>query len=169
MNDADLATLANLAEIAGVFIVCAGLLFAFFELAHYRRQRREMAAIELVHSFQNPHFSDSLLIVLSMPDGMDAAELRAHDERFERSAMELSLTLESVGIMVHRKIVSLDMVWELMGGVFLAAWRKMRPWVDDMREQQNNPKFDEWMQWLAERLEASADRMGREPAYKQFR
>lgn len=169
MNPDDLARLANLAEIAGVFIVCAGLLFAFFELAHYRRQRREMAAIELVHSFQNPRFSDSLLIVLSMPDGLDAVALRDHDERFERAAMELSLTLESVGIMVHRRIVSLDVVWELMGGVFLTAWRKMRPWVDDMREQQGNPKFDEWMQWLAERLEASGDQLGRAPAYEQFR
>ena len=66
--------------------------------------------------------------------------------------MLVSLTLESVGIMVHRRVVSLEMVWELMGGLVLGAWERLEGWVEAMRAEQGREKFDEWLQWLVERL-----------------
>jgi hypothetical protein len=36
---------------------------------------------------------------------------------YEDAAMLVSFTFESIGIMVHRRMVTIDIVWELMGGV----------------------------------------------------
>jgi hypothetical protein len=65
----DFNTLANLAEIFGAFVVVGGLGFAVIQMQHYRQQRRETAAIELLRSFQNPEFSRSLRAVLTLPRG----------------------------------------------------------------------------------------------------
>ena len=81
--------------------------------------------------------------------------------------MMVSLTLESVGIMVHRGIVSIDMVWELMGGLVLAAWAKMEPWARYQRQLQGREKFDEWIQWLCEQLEHRME--GQQPAHEKYR
>lgn len=162
----DLDTLASLAEVFGALVVVGSVGFALVQLAHFRRQRSDMAAIELARSFQSPDFTRAIRIVLSLPDEVGAEELRADPER-EEAAMMVSLTLESVGIMVHRGIISIDIVWELMGGMVLAAWRKMEPWAQYQREVQGREKFDEWIQWLCERLEERAD--GDQPAYLKYR
>jgi hypothetical protein len=71
----DLNTLANLAEIIGVVTIVGGLWFAVIELMNARRQRRDMATIELVRVFDNPEFDRALLLVLSLPSGIGTEEL----------------------------------------------------------------------------------------------
>jgi hypothetical protein len=111
-----------------------------------------MAAVELARSFQTPEFARAFRVVLSLPDGVGPEEMKA-DPSCEDAAMLVSLTLESVGIMVHRRVISIDAVWELMGGMVLAAWRKIHVWAEHQREEQGGEKFDEWIQWLCDQLE----------------
>jgi len=161
----ELSTLANLAEVFGALVVAGSVAFAFVQLAHFRQQRSDMAAVELARSFQTPEFTHAIRLVLSLPDGASAEKVKS-DPSFEDAAMLVSLTLESVGIMVHRRVVSIDMVWELMGGMVLSAWRKIEAWARYQREEQGGEKFDEWIQWLCEQLERRAD--GNEPAYRKY-
>jgi hypothetical protein len=66
----DLSTLANLAEIFGAAVVVVGLGFGVIQIQHYRQQRRETAAFELLRSFQNAEFSRSLRAVLELASGI---------------------------------------------------------------------------------------------------
>ena len=56
----DLNTLANLAEILGAVVVVGGVAFAVIQIRQFRRQRLEVASIELVRSFQSPEFTRAL-------------------------------------------------------------------------------------------------------------
>ena len=58
-----------------------------------------------------------------------ASFLEEHGEAFLDAAMLVSLTVESVGIMVHRGVVEFDMVWGLMGGLVLGAWERVEGWA----------------------------------------
>ena len=162
----DLNTLSNLAEVIGSAVVIGSIAFAFVQLTQFRRQRDDMAAVELVRSFQTPEFAHALRLVLSLPDGVTAEKMR-EDPKYEDAAMLISLTLESVGIMVHRRITSLEMVWELMGGVVPAAWQKMSVWANQQREEQGVEKFDEWIQWLCDQMKRH--QQGGDPAYLKYR
>ena len=55
---------ANIAELIGGIVVLGGLAFAIVQLAQLRRQRRDLAAIELARSFSNPAFAGALQRVL---------------------------------------------------------------------------------------------------------
>lgn len=165
----ELNTLANLAEIIGTSIVIGGLWFAVVQLLHYRQQRRDLAAIELTRSFQSPAFAQAFRLIMSLPDGISAKNLREREPAYENAAIQVSFTLESVAIMVHRRLVDLDTVWELMGGVLLNVWNKLRSWVEDVRTEQEQEKFDEWVQWLAEQMERRMAEKGVAPAYKLYR
>ena len=162
----DLNTLANLAEIIGAAVVLGSVAFAFVQLIQFRRQRYDMAAVELARSFQTPEFAHALRLVLSLPDGVTAEKMR-EDPKYEDAAMLVSLTLESVGIMVHRRVTSLDMVWELMGGVVLAVWEKIGVWASQQREEQGGEKFDEWIQWLCDQMKRY--KRDGDPAYLKYR
>jgi hypothetical protein len=160
----DLNTLGNLAEIIGVLIVIGGVAFAVVQIREFQRQRRETAAIELARSFTNPQFARALLLVVSLPKGCSAKELRRSPE-LEEAAMLVSLTLESVAIMVHHRIVPMETVWELMGGVTQTCWDRMREWVQAVRREQGNEKFDEWLEWLSDQMRRLGDESEGKPAY----
>ena len=60
--------------------------------------------------------------------------------------------MESIGYSVFLRILPLEMVDELMGGLTLLFWSRARAWVERERTRTNNPKFYEWCTWLADRI-----------------
>ncbi len=100
----DLNTLANLAEIFGAVVVVGGLGFGVIQLQHYRQQRRETAAIELLRSFHNPEFSRSLREVLALPKGVRKRDMGECSAAAQNAIMVVVLTFESIGVMVFRGI-----------------------------------------------------------------
>jgi hypothetical protein len=150
----DLQTLANLSQVFGAAVVVGSIGFAFVQLAHFRRQRYEMVTVELMRSLQTPEFTHAIRLVLSLPDDASPEKVR-EDPKVEDAAMLISLTIESVAILVHRRMASLELVWELMGGVCLETWVKTRKWAADVRREQENEKFQEWFQWLCEQMTKS--------------
>lgn len=159
-----LETLANLAEIIGVLIVVGGFIFALMQILHFRRQRRDMAALELVRTFNNPEFARAIRLVMSLPSGISAAELRQRESRYEDAALFVSVTLESVGVMVDRGVVARDVAWELMGGIVLTTWDRLNVWVRDVRREEGQEKFNEWLEWLADEMHLISQRASA-PAY----
>ena len=165
----DLGTLADLAEIFGALVVLGGLAFAMVQMQHYRQQRRETAAIELLRSFHNPEFSRSLRAVLSLPKGVLKADMKGCSDDVENAIMVVVLTFESIGVMVFRRIVPLAMVDELMGGVCVEAWERLERFTQEFRLQRDRATMSEWFEWLATRLRERHARHGRPPAYEQYR
>lgn len=71
----------------------------------------------------------------------------------EEAAWALGAKYETFGYLVYRGIMPIDMVEELVGGVGVHLWYRIKPWITALREQQGQPLIHEWWQWLAERLE----------------
>jgi len=165
----DLTTLANLAEIFGAAVVVGGLAFGVIQLHNYREQRRETAAIELLRSFHNPEFSRALRVVLDIPKGVGKKALGECSADQETAIMVVMLTFESIGLMVFRKIVPLDMVDELLGGVCVECWGRLENYIQDSRIENGRDSLSEWFQWLAERLEEAQARHGCVAAYELHR
>jgi len=144
---------ADVASILGGVSVVGGIIFAAIQLLQFRRQRLEIATIEVTRSFQNPEFARALRVVLSLPAGLSADELRARGPTVEDAAVLVSLTIESVAVMCRREVIDIDVVWDLMGGVIMTAWTNLKSWAAEVRAEQRNAKFNEWFEWLAVRLE----------------
>jgi len=83
--------------------------------------------------------------------------------------MAAVLTFESIGVMVFRGIVPLEMLDELLGGVCVESWRRLEDYSDDSRVEPNHKAMSEWFRWIAERLEEQHARNGQKVAYEQHR
>lgn len=162
----NLESLGNLAEIIGVLVVIAGFVFGFLQLQQYSIQRRANAAIELARSLQSPPMARALRLVFTLPPGLDGAELKERGSQYEDAAMLISLTFESVGLMAHRHMVSLELVWEFMGGALLGSWDRIEDWTHDIRDRSGDEKFNEWMQWLVEQCRRRYVR--EDPAHRRY-
>jgi len=146
----DLSTFAN---VVNAIAVTAGVIFAAAQIRYYRQRRRRDAMLELVRSFQSPAFTSALRRVLSLPDNADAQKIReVLGPDGEDAVYLVSLTWESIGILVFRHELTLDLVDDFFSGAILLSWQKLKVYSEEFRRRLNRETGSEWFHWLAERM-----------------
>jgi len=81
--------------------------------------------LELVRSFQSPTFSKALRRIIELPDNASADEIREIlGPDGEDAVYMVSLTWESLGVLVFRREVTLDLVDDFFSGPILLSWQK---------------------------------------------
>jgi len=164
----NLQTLANFAEIFGALMVIAGVFFALIEIRHYRQQRQESAAMEIMRAFQSPDFTRALRLVMEYEDQCQNCHEETVPQELLDAAMLVSTTLEAVGMMVYQRIVPFRLVQQLMGGTIQASWRVLSYHTEWMREQLDRPSIHEWFQWMSERLDEHPEYRDEVGAYSKY-
>jgi len=146
----DISTLANLIN---AIAVTAGVIFAGAQISYYRRRRRRDAMLELVRSFQSPAFTSALRRVQSLPDGADTEGIRkVLGVDGEDAVYLVSITWETLGIMLFHREVTLDLVDDFFSGPIVLSWKKLQVYSEEWRRTLDRETFNEWFQWLAERM-----------------
>ena len=163
-----LERLADLAQVLGALAVVAAIVFGMAQIHQFRQQRSDALAVELMRSIQDTEFTRSLRILLTLaPDG-SVEEFRARGPEVEGAAWSLCAKYETLGYLVYRGIMPIALVEELVGGVGVHLWYRLRPWAEAVRAEQGQPLLLEWFQWLVQQLEAR-DRPQAVPAYERLR
>ncbi|MGD8575186.1 MAG: hypothetical protein PVJ40_09575 [Gammaproteobacteria bacterium] len=167
MDSEALAYLADIVQIASAVTIIVGIVFALFQISEYRKQRRNAVAGEVMRTFYSPALSDAICLIVSLPDDTTADELRHRGADYERAAVLISISFETMGLLVFERIAPLVLVEELAGGTVVVVWRKLRGWIGDFRAEQSQPSWGEWFEWLA--LLCDRRKTGQEPAYSKYR
>lgn len=163
----DIQTLAAIAEIFGFFAVIAAIAFGLIQVKQFKRQRRDIAAVELVRSFQDSDFTQAFRLIHSLPEDISASEFAAKGTEYINAAYLMSMKYESMGVLVYRDVIPLSAVEELIGGVGITLWKRLRLWVYSIRVEQSQEHILEWFEWLVDRMEERGHNE-KEPAHKRF-
>jgi hypothetical protein len=125
------------------------VVFAGLQVRLTNRSSRDLAAVELVRSMLSAEWMSAV-----GPVSLLSKEEAAHLDRAQLiAATAIGLRLETLGYLVYRRVVPLEMVEDLVGGIARVAWARLSPWVLNDRTESGNEKSYEWFQWLAERLD----------------
>jgi hypothetical protein len=87
--------------------------------------------------------------------------------RYEQAAVTVCTSLETMGLLVFKRIAPLDLLLDQAGGIVSVMSRKLRRWQQDLREEQRQPFWGEWFEWLGDQA-AKVSPVG-EPAYLQHK
>lgn len=164
----ELQTLANFAEIAGTLLVISGVFFGLVEIRHYRQQRQETAAMEIMRTFQSRDFTSALRLIMDYEQVCLHCREESIPQELQDAALLVSTTMEAIGLMVYQRLVTFHTVQLLMGGTAQASWRVLRPHTELLRDKLNRPSIHEWFQWLAERLAEYPEYRDEEGAYLKY-
>jgi hypothetical protein len=159
----DLGTIVNLLTTASL---AAGLIFAGIQWRASRRENRRLSQIQVLRSFESPEFVRAMRLVLDLPDGLSRSDL---ETRLGRDGTDLVWywlgVMESLGILVHDRFVEILDVEQTYSAPVLVTFRKLHPYIEDVRASVSRDTMHEWFQWLAERLEQLERDKGRLPAH----
>jgi len=126
--------------------------FAILQVRQYRRDKHREAAMELLHSFQTPSFARALNIVYAMPGGLSKEEVEQYCGNEFHLVYAMTTTWESLGVLVHRGEIDLQLIDDFFSGAIRISWQKLENHVMGERECTGRGTINEWFQWLNERL-----------------
>lgn len=147
--------------------VVIGVIFGLVQLRQIRKQREVQAGIELLHLLQSPETAVTMLLLHELPGDLSGKEIRDRLGDEFGSVLALMAYFESLGPLVARGHVPLDMYAEFYRGPTVMVWRKLHRYVEEQRVV-GWPMLYEWLQWLAEIMEKQAS-VSDEPAFRRFR
>ena len=147
-----------------VMIVLGGGL-ALWQLRQSEQNRNRDAALQMLRSFQTAEFSRGMETMFNLPDGLDKQELEAQVGARMGDLYVVLTTLESMGVLVYRREIPIDMVDDFFSGPIVLTWRKCGPYIQALRRETGRETIAEWVQWLAERFGDMEREQEPAPAY----
>ena len=157
--------LASLAEIFGGVAVIVGIIFGLVEFRRYKSDVQRDAAVALARSFQTQEFVAAIRLVLELPEPIGLSHYKSLPETKKDLVWLMFGSMETIGIRVSRGDLPIQLVDELYSIPVVEGWRKLKPLVEDLRNEFNSPQTWEWYQWLHERMCERHKQVPRVPAH----
>lgn len=151
----------------GQVALIAAAMFAGYQLVAHRRERADAHALQVLTRLQTPEFLSAYARVWTLPLDATREDVRAAGPEVESAVDTVMMTFESLGVMVHNRLVPLELVDQVIGGFLRESWRRTRGHWLARREEVGSRRLAEWYQWLAEHLAVETRRS--RGAYDAFR
>ncbi|HEX4822809.1 MAG TPA: hypothetical protein VFV19_00690 [Candidatus Polarisedimenticolaceae bacterium] len=132
--------------------IVTGVFFALLQLRLMNRQRARESALQMLHSFRTPDFLEAINIVFDLPENLSRRELEERLGNKMQCILVLFGTFESLGILVYRRDIDIEMVEDFSSGILILSGRKLRRYIDEYRKTGNRETYYEWYQWLHEQV-----------------
>jgi hypothetical protein len=148
--------------------IVVGVVFGLIQLRQLRLQHEVQGGAELLRSLQSPQTIRAALLVQELPDDLTTAELKSRLGADYDDVTALMAMFESIGPLVARGHVPIDMYADFYSGGTVLCWRKLKRSVEERRAS-GWSNFLEWFQWLAERMDERAPLASGAPAFEAHR
>src|SRR2546425_4441403 len=110
------------------------------------------------------------LPIIELPDNASADKIREIlGPDGEGLVAHVTATWETIGVLLFYKELSIDIIDDFFSGPILISWRKLHPYVADLRQQYQRETWSEWFQWLAERMMERESKTPPVPAHIAYR
>jgi hypothetical protein len=153
-------------QLVGQVALVVGALFAGYQLLRFEQGRKQAAAVQVLQNIQSPDFRAAYAHVYELPIGAPAETIRKSKD-LEEAATTIMMAFETLGVMVHNRIVPIEVVDQVIGGFLRESWRRLEPYTRWKRKELGAPRWGEWYQWLYEHLSSNPRRA--EGAYEAFK
>jgi hypothetical protein len=162
-------TLSAVVNLVTAATLLAGLLFGVVQLRQFRKVREREAALELLRTFQSARMARALRQVFELPPGLSGQEIEDALGDDIDLVYGLLTTWESIGVLVFRGEVELDMVEDFFSGPIRVSWERLEPLIRTTRQRSGRETISEWFQWLADRMAEREAAVPPRPAHIEHR
>lgn len=134
---------------AGTIAILLGVGIGIRELRHFSKVREAEVLRDILAQATSAEGLKNFFLVSRM-EAKSFNEIEGKPE--EVALFQWLVYLEGLGLMVKRRVVSLDVVDDYQHGVIRVVWTKGEALVRSYREQYHHPEFGEWAEYLYLRI-----------------
>jgi hypothetical protein len=162
----DINTLLNFLT---TLAIIAGGIFAAVQILQFKKQRARDAALQMLNSTQTIEFMEAIHIIYNLPEGLSKKEIEDQLEDKMTYILMMFVKFESLGLLVYRREIKLQLVKDFIGGPVLLFWMTLKNYFIETRQTGNKENYGEWAQWLAEQLQKKEFENPKKPAHITYK
>jgi hypothetical protein len=130
--------------------VVVGVVFAILQLRGLVKTRQTDLIMRLYSRFGSEGFQRTWEEVL----GREAKDLHDYEEKYGWAEWTaIGIFFEGLGVLLHRKLISIGLVDDLFSGPIKTTWEKMKDNIIEDRKEQSQPAIFEWFEYLYDEIE----------------
>ena len=149
----DISTVSIVIASAGVF---AAAIYYISQIRHQTRVRQT----DLVLRLLSPYFNLSSRELRELYVKVLACEYKDYNDFVEKygafysekpepvAFYMLGAYVGSVGVLLHRRLVDIDLLADFLGESAILMWEKMKPVIEGVRKQYKTPRAFQWFEYL---------------------
>jgi hypothetical protein len=155
----DASTVSVVIASAGVL---AGVIYYIVEIRHQSRLRQTESVIRL-----SPFFNMNAREMQEAITQVCSIEYENYDDFLERYSGKPENTMlkmlgnyfEGIGILVSKKLVEADIVYNFWGDIIQSSWEKIKPLIADMRKDSGDLNMFAFWEYLYDEMKKRKQRL----------
>jgi hypothetical protein len=136
--------------------VVVGVVYYILQLRHQSKVRQTDLVMRLYSIYGSPEFQEAWgrTYSLELEKLKDFDDFKKKFPKVEeriligRDIQSQSIFFEGIGVLLHKKLIDIDLVDDLLSTPILMFWKKTEPIVKIMREINKRPQIFEWFEYL---------------------
>jgi len=125
--------------------VVAGVIYYSFQLRNQSKTRQTDLVVRLYSTFGSKKFLKTWEEIMKR----EAMDYNDYMKKYGWSeALEVGMFFEGIGVLLHRRLVDIDLVDDLFSGPIKMTWEKMKLLAEEARKHLNHATVSEWFEYL---------------------
>jgi len=154
----DITEISAIVTAAGVLVA---VVYYVLDIRHQSRLRQTETVIRL-----SPWFNMNAREVQEAITQVCSIEYKNYEdylERYSEKPEDVTLKIlgnyfEGIGILVYRKLVKVDIVYDFWGDIIQSSWEKIQPLVTDMRKDSSDANMFRFWEYLYNEMQKREQR-----------
>jgi hypothetical protein len=144
----DITEISAIVAAAGVLV---GVAYYILDMRNQTKQRQTDMVMRLYATFGSTEFQTvyQRIMNLEFEDYADFLKRYAtSDPEVLAASYSVGIFFEGIGVLVNRRLISMDLVDDLLSSPVVDTWDKLKPLVEGRRERLKRPQTLEWFEYL---------------------
>ena len=141
--------IASISAAVAAFGVIVGIMLTIIQLRNIVKQRQTDLVMRLHSRFGTREFIDAW-------EKIRTREYETYNKYMQKYGLsEIAIVgsfFEGIGVLLHRRLIDIDLVAELFRESSKMTWERAKPIVEGQRRQYNEPKWGEWWEYLCKEI-----------------
>jgi hypothetical protein len=130
--------------------VIAGVIYYALQIRHQSKVRQTDLVMRLYDKFGSTEFQEAYQMIMGLEyeDYADYRKQYGTNAEVKAAGITVNVFFEGVGLLAKRKLISVGLVDDLLGGAILPGWEKRKPIIEGSRQRTARPQYCEWFEYL---------------------
>jgi hypothetical protein len=154
--------ISSISAVVAAIGVIVGVVFAVLELRNLVKIRQTDLMMRLYSSFTTKEFTEAFFKVINLEFKDYKDFVKRYGSAFSDSPANIAWWMvwayfEGAGHLLYRRLIDVDLAYEFLPA--FVVWEKMKPVVEGMRKQYNQPDWYEWFEYLYNEMKKREQRL----------
>jgi hypothetical protein len=124
--------------------VIAGIVYYVFQVRHQSKMRQTELVTRLYSIYASEGFQKEWFTLMEE----ETNDYSTYRKKYAVEIPPTALFFNEIGVLLSKKLIDIDLVNRLFGGIIMRYWERARPILESGRRELNSPKWGWGLEYL---------------------